>query len=105
MHVRRTDAGVTVHAPAKVNLFLEVLARRADGFHEIETLMTAVSFGDTLQFTPQAVPRVEFDCRWGCGITARRARGSGETSSDVPSGPDNLAWRAVELLRQRAGEG
>ncbi len=39
MFVRGSDSDWEVRAPAKINLFFEVLARRADGFHEIETLM------------------------------------------------------------------
>ena len=39
---------VEVFAPAKLNLFLEVLGKRPDGFHEIETVMTRVSLYDTL---------------------------------------------------------
>src|SRR5437667_6073368 len=39
---------LVVWAPAKVNLFLEVLAKRADGYHEIATLMLAVGLYDTL---------------------------------------------------------
>ncbi len=50
MILRRCGAGVLVRAPAKVNLFLEVLQRRPDGYHELATLMTAVSLYDTLLF-------------------------------------------------------
>ena len=39
---------VVVWAPAKVNLHLEILGKRQDGFHEVETLMAAVSLCDTL---------------------------------------------------------
>lgn len=39
---------VTLRAAAKVNLFLEILGKRADGFHEISTVMSAVSLYDTL---------------------------------------------------------
>ena len=42
MILRRRGADVLVRAPAKVNLFLEVLRRRADGYHELATLMTAM---------------------------------------------------------------
>ena len=43
--------GVEVLAPAKLNLFLEVLGRRrADGYHEIESLMVTIDLLDTLTF-------------------------------------------------------
>ena len=48
---------VLVRAPAKVNLFLEVLAKRPDGYHEIATLMAAVSQYDTLEFKEEATGR------------------------------------------------
>lgn len=41
-------ARVTIQCPAKVNLFLEVLGKRGDGFHEIETLMCPISLCDEL---------------------------------------------------------
>ena len=40
---RNNRREVTVAAPAKLNLYLEILGRRADGFHEIDTLMQAIS--------------------------------------------------------------
>jgi 4-diphosphocytidyl-2-C-methyl-D-erythritol kinase len=39
---------LTVPAPAKVNLFLHVTGRRADGYHELESLMAPLDFGDTV---------------------------------------------------------
>jgi 4-diphosphocytidyl-2-C-methyl-D-erythritol kinase len=39
------------HAPAKVNLTLRVLARRADGYHELESLVVFADFGDRLSFS------------------------------------------------------
>ncbi len=41
--------GVVVRTPAKLNLYLELLGKRADGYHEIETVMVAVSCFDTLR--------------------------------------------------------
>jgi 4-diphosphocytidyl-2-C-methyl-D-erythritol kinase len=78
---------VRVLAPAKVNLFLEVLGRRADGYHEIATLMVAVDLADELDF---------------------EAAGSGElslTSDDpgLPTGPENLVLRAATRLRDSTG--
>ena len=39
---------LTVAAPAKVNLFLHVTGRRADGYHSLESLMAPLDFGDTV---------------------------------------------------------
>ena len=38
-------------APAKLNLFLHVTGRRADGYHELESLFVALDFGDSLTLT------------------------------------------------------
>src|SRR5262249_2823120 len=79
--------GLRVWAPAKVNLFLEVLGKRADGYHEIATLMVAVSLYDTLEFKEESSPPVHLQC----------------DRPDLSTGPDNLIYRAAELLRQRTG--
>jgi 4-diphosphocytidyl-2-C-methyl-D-erythritol kinase len=119
MHVRRTGSHVEVLAPAKLNLFLEVLARRPDGYHEIETVMTAVGIYDTLTFVALDEDVVELNCRWVAGFAAqssskraahqqaaRRLRPTSPTDDefgDLPVGPDNLAWKAVTLLRKHSG--
>jgi len=76
--------GLTVFAPAKVNLFLEVLRRRADGYHEIETVMHAVDLGDELEFA--RADRIELVC----------------DAPQVPVGGDNLVVKAAQLLREAA---
>ena len=48
---RQVGRTVTVRAPAKINLHLEVLRKRHDGFHEIETILQAVSIFDHLRVT------------------------------------------------------
>lgn len=40
-------------APAKLNLFLHVVGRRADGYHLLQTMFRFVDYGDTLHFTPR----------------------------------------------------
>ena len=97
MHVHRALPVVTVYAPAKLNLFLEVLAKRRDGFHEIETLMVPIGLCDTLSFA--AVESAEITCtvRWDLPRD-----GSGAARS-IPLGDDNLAVRAARRLRETAG--
>ncbi|MBN2581122.1 MAG: 4-(cytidine 5'-diphospho)-2-C-methyl-D-erythritol kinase [Pirellulales bacterium] len=99
MRVVRSAKGIVVQAPAKINLFFEVLGKRADGYHEVETLMCPVSLFDTIVFQESPPGPIHFHCRQTtrCGI--RVEAGGGE----VPEGPDNLAVRAVQLLRERAG--
>jgi 4-diphosphocytidyl-2-C-methyl-D-erythritol kinase len=83
---RRADA-VVVWAPAKVNLYLEVLAKRPDGYHEIATLMVAVSLFDTLEFKEDASGQVLLTC----------------DHPSLSTGPDNLVCRAANLLQARCG--
>lgn len=72
--------------PAKINFALNVLARRPDGYHEIESLVAAVGLTDRVRIEPAA----------GDDITLSIA---GEAS---PAGPDNLVWRAACALRTTA---
>jgi 4-diphosphocytidyl-2-C-methyl-D-erythritol kinase len=78
---------VTVRAPAKVNLFLEVLAKRSDGYHDIATLMVAVSLYDTLEFKEDSTGQIRLSC----------------DQPGLSTGPDNLVCRAAEALRRREG--
>ena len=99
MYIRRSASGVMVLAPAKLNLFFEILGRRADGFHEIETLMCPVGLFDTLFFRDAPGEAVRLKCRPVFGRGGPESRGLNE----VTEGPDNLVSRAVELVRSRAG--
>lgn len=74
-------------SPAKVNLFLKVLSKRPDGYHEILSLMQPVSLYD----------EVTIDVEEGDGITVSTDH------AGVPGGKDNLAYRAAELLLKEAG--
>ncbi len=75
---------LTVLAPAKINLVLEVLGKRDDGYHEIRSIMQTVDFCDSLTFTLHTEIIME------CNEPALRTSG-------------NLVLRAAELLRERAG--
>jgi 4-diphosphocytidyl-2-C-methyl-D-erythritol kinase len=99
MHVGRSAGRLVIQAPAKLNLFFEVLAERNDGYHEIETLMCPIDLYDTLHFQEDPSGRVELRCRRVFGVGGPSGRGL----HDVPEGPENLVLRAVELVRRRAG--
>jgi 4-diphosphocytidyl-2-C-methyl-D-erythritol kinase len=98
MRIHYTPVEVLVQAPAKLNLFFEVLGKRSDGFHEIETLMCPISIYDTIAFSSRAEPGIEFECRKPSGFAFTN---KGESEA-IPIDNKNLAVRAVELLRQHA---
>ncbi len=76
-----------VSAPAKINLHLEVLGLRPDGFHELAMLMQTLDLADTLTLNPSADGRIGLSC----------------DRSDLPLGGGNLIVQAAEMLRARAG--
>ncbi|MEX2187318.1 MAG: 4-(cytidine 5'-diphospho)-2-C-methyl-D-erythritol kinase [Pirellulales bacterium] len=101
MFVREVAGGVEVWTPAKLNLFFEVLAKRTDGFHEIETLMVPVDIYDTLTVENDPAGRLELSCGW---VRQDNDRAS-DSPGALPADADNLAIKAVDLLRRRCGEG
>ena len=58
MLLQQMGQSLIVHAPAKLNLFLEILSKRPDGYHELETLMVSVGLYDTLCFTEEDSDKV-----------------------------------------------
>jgi 4-diphosphocytidyl-2-C-methyl-D-erythritol kinase len=96
MQIRHRADGLEIWAPAKLNLFLEVLGKRSDGFHEIETLMCPIGLYDTLVFRPRREAAIELKCRWAAPQTRQHASGS----HLVPENSDNTVVRALERLRQ-----
>lgn len=88
MFVKKIPSGqVVIGAPAKVNLFLEVLDKREDGFHNINSLFQAVSLFDRLKFTRSG------ECQ-GAKLTLT-------TPSKLPTDKNNLIVRAFDLMRER----
>jgi len=77
---------LTIRTPAKINLCLSVTGRRPDGYHDVEMLLQAVGLYDT--------------------VTVRTA-GEGLTvacgAPGVPDGAGNIAWKAAQEMRSRAG--
>jgi len=100
MDFRRDDFKRIARAPAKLNLFLELLGRRDDGVHELETLMVPVRLFDSLTLT-----RPASDSRPGTIRINLRTCWPIQPAElfEVVPDRDNLAVRALELLRQRSG--
>ena len=80
-------ATVRVTAPAKINLHLEVLGQRADGFHELAMVMQSIDLADQLDCVNSADGLIQLSC----------------DQPGLSCGSDNLVMRAAELLRQRSG--
>jgi 4-diphosphocytidyl-2-C-methyl-D-erythritol kinase len=79
---------VVVFSPAKINLFLAVTGRRADGYHDLVSLVAPLDFGDTLWLRrSEREGEIEFTC----------------DDPDVPVGADNLVVRAAAAYREAAG--
>ena len=79
--------GLVVAAPAKLNLFLEVTGKRPDGYHDLESLMVAVDLYDTLDLHATADGVLALTC----------------DPPGLPTGPENLVWKAADRLRTAAG--
>ena len=79
-------AGLQVLCPAKVNLHLRVLGRRADGYHDLLSIMQALSLADELTFSPTA-PGIFLDC----------------DQEGIPRGPGNLVWQAALEFQRASG--
>jgi len=106
MQVDGNHSTFQVETPAKLNLFLEVLAKREDGFHEIETLMTAISIYDTLYFTTNSEGQLKFNCNWASGMEFSPAALEADQIAplgDLPRDSRNIVWKALEHFRQVAG--
>ncbi len=79
---------VCVSTVAKINLYLEVQGRRADGYHEIATVFLPLAAPVDVITVADGLPgELEVTC----------------THPGVPAGPDNLCWRAAAAFAQEAG--
>ena len=79
---------LTLQAPAKINLTLDILGRRPDGFHNMEMIMQSVSLQDEVTLT--------FGTSGGIQVTSNL--------NFLPTGPDNLAGAAALAFRRAAGQ-
>jgi len=76
-----------IAAPAKINLYLNIFAKRDDGYHEIDTLFEKISIQDTL-VAELADKKTNIVCR----------------NPDVPTGPASLLARVIDLFNEKTGK-
>lgn len=75
----------SVKAPAKINLSLDALNKRSDGYHEVEMIMTMVDLADRIDLTETNDDKITVDVSEGF----------------VPNDQRNLAYQAADLLKKR----
>ena len=85
-----SDNAISVLAPAKLNLFLHILDRRNDGYHNLQSLFQLLDFGDDLHFETDTSGTISLHL---------------DSNSEIKKIPmdDNLIIRATELLRANYG--
>ena len=75
---------LTILANAKINLYLEVVGNRPDGFHELVMVMQSVDLCDRITLNPISTPSIRIECN----------------HPQVPTDSSNLAYKAVTLLQK-----
>jgi 4-diphosphocytidyl-2C-methyl-D-erythritol kinase len=78
---------IMVKAPAKINLTLDVIGKRDDGYHEVEMVMTTIDLADRIDVTLTDQPDIVVDC----------------STAYVPTDERNLAYRAAVLMKETYG--
>ena len=78
---------MTIQAPAKVNLVLRILAKRPDGYHDIETLMVPVSLSDEIDVEVSTGTGIQIVC----------------DDPDIPVDCSNLIWQATDVFARHTG--
>jgi 4-diphosphocytidyl-2-C-methyl-D-erythritol kinase len=78
----------TLIAPAKINLYLEIIGDRPDGFHELAMVMQSITLADRIELRANRTPIIRLDCN----------------SPDIPADSSNLAHRAAALMAERFPE-
>jgi 4-diphosphocytidyl-2-C-methyl-D-erythritol kinase len=77
----------TLRSPAKLNLFLRIINKRPDGYHNLKTLFERIDLCDTIRLAPNKTGAIRIFC----------------SHPQVPKGPKNLAYRAAHILKEEYG--
>lgn len=85
--MKQPSCALSVKSFAKLNLYLQVLNKRKDNFHNLNTLFCRIDLADTIIFKKRKDGLIKIKC----------------DSRQVPGGKTNLAWRAAALLKREFG--
>ena len=77
----------SANAPAKINLYLDVMQKRPDSFHDIKSIMHTVRLSDTVTVETKSGGGIQLFC----------------SDPELPTDSRNLAYRAAELFFERTG--
>lgn len=91
-HINEIDGGIRAIAPAKINLFLHITGRRANGYHELESLFAFTETGDVIEARPSDSLSLEIVGPFAESLVQDHADGS-----------ENLVTKAARLLAAEAG--
>lgn len=75
-------------APAKINLYLEIIGDRPDGYHELAMILQSIDLADQIDLRPNGTDRLRLSC----------------SDPNLPSDESNLAYRAAALMVQEFSE-
>ncbi|RKD22805.1 4-(cytidine 5'-diphospho)-2-C-methyl-D-erythritol kinase [Ammoniphilus oxalaticus] len=78
---------ISVKAPAKINLTLDVVGKRADGYHEVEMVMTTIDLADRIDIYPREDDQITIDC----------------SAYFVPLGEKNLVYQVAKIIKDKLG--
>lgn len=92
---------IRIQAPAKINLFLEILGKREDGFHEIETVMAPIQLFDilTVKRVDQSAIKLEVETP----DESAASRSAGDAAWSIPADDNNLVVRSAKAVKEATG--
>ncbi|MCC6759264.1 MAG: 4-(cytidine 5'-diphospho)-2-C-methyl-D-erythritol kinase [Candidatus Omnitrophica bacterium] len=80
-------SSVSLRSYAKLNLFIKVLRKRPDNFHDLETIFERISLYDDIRLTSNSTGKIKIIC----------------SHPQVPKGPKNLVYKVAQMLQKRFG--
>ena len=95
------------HCPAKLNLYLAVTGRRADGYHDLVSLVAPLVLGDTLEAAPSLTGADTLTCddsELSCGPDNLVLKATAAFRNHIPNAPF-LAWKLTKKVPYGAGMG